>query len=317
MTNDLESYFRISLSADGRKLIARQQKFILHLWLIKDLDAKSARQLTSGNRNFDGYSGLAFTPDNRIIYTSPMSNVTDLYSINADGNGKIRLTENSGKDNSDPAVSPDGRLIAFTSDRSGSKQIWQMTIDGRNQTQLTFDSDQHEEASSPVFSPDGSETYFLKAAKGETYISKLSTGGGTSENVLKLYEPSREGLLSLSHDGKNIAYRQTYERPDGDEEETTMRIVIQNISTESETKKFDVPIRRAVIHWKGNEEFIYTAGTFNTSSLWSQTLAGSAPKKILDFSDRIYNFAISRSSNDMVVSSGKLHGDIILITNLP
>jgi DNA-binding winged helix-turn-helix (wHTH) protein len=70
LTNDLESYFWLSLSSDGRMLVTRQQRIVSHLWALPDGDVKKARQLTFGRRNFDGYVGLAWAPDNRIISAS-------------------------------------------------------------------------------------------------------------------------------------------------------------------------------------------------------------------------------------------------------
>ncbi len=99
LTNDLESYFWLSLSADGRMLVTRQQRIISHLWLLTDGDVKKARQLTFGGRNLDGYVGLAWTPDGKIVFSAFASNITDLYSMNADGSNRVQLTANAGQDN--------------------------------------------------------------------------------------------------------------------------------------------------------------------------------------------------------------------------
>src|SRR5499427_5724079 len=48
LTNDLEYYFWISLSVDGRMLVTRQQRIFSHLWLVPDGDVSKARQLTFG-----------------------------------------------------------------------------------------------------------------------------------------------------------------------------------------------------------------------------------------------------------------------------
>ena len=70
LTNDLEGYFWISLSSDGRKLVTRQQRITSHLWLLPDGDLKKARQLTFSERSFDGSGGLAWTPDGRIVFSA-------------------------------------------------------------------------------------------------------------------------------------------------------------------------------------------------------------------------------------------------------
>src|SRR5215475_6558794 len=160
LTNDLEYYFWISLTDDGRKLVMRQQRIISHLWLLPDGDVRKARQLTFGVRNFDGYNGLAWTPDGRIVFTAFTDSITDLYLMNSDGSNQVQLTANTGQDNAFPAVSSDGRHIVFTLNRAGSKQIWRMDIDGRNQKQLTFGAEQKDSAQCAALSPDGREVFF-------------------------------------------------------------------------------------------------------------------------------------------------------------
>ena len=319
LTNDLEGYFRISLSADGRKLIARQQKIIIHLWMIDGFNAANARQITSGNRNFDGYSGIAFAPDNKIIFSSPTDSVTNLYSINADGTGKIQLTENAGRDNTYPSVSPDGRYIVFSSNRTGNTEIWRMNIDGSDQKQLTFSENPKQQSQSPFISPDGSEVFFIKTGNDLPSIWKVSIEGGTPVLIKNISDAQSGTLLSISPDKKWFVYHRVMEKSDKDnEEESKMRIGIMPFENEmAELKQFDLPIRRSIIHWSSDTTFDYSSGTFNASELWRQPISGEKPQKLLEFPDRIYNFAISPDGKNLAVARGKLQGDAILITNLP
>ena len=53
-----------------------------------------------------------------------------------DGRDIVQLTSNAGN-NEHPTWSPDGKLIAFSSNRSGSYQIYIMRKDGSNVTRIT------------------------------------------------------------------------------------------------------------------------------------------------------------------------------------
>jgi Tol biopolymer transport system component/DNA-binding winged helix-turn-helix (wHTH) protein len=317
LTNDLDAYFWISISADGRKLVARQQRIISHLWLLPDGDAKKARQLTFGGRSFDGYNGLAWAPDGRIVFSAFVNNATDIYSMNPDGSNRIQLTANAGLDNLHPAVSNDGRHIVFTSNRGGSSQIWRMDIDGRNQKQLTFGAKQRESAQYPALSPDGREVFFIKRDVGMAAIWKVSVEGGTPVPVSRLNGASTESFLSISPDGKWLAYHHV-SASQAQGEENTLRIGVLPTDGAAEPKLFDLPMRRPITQWSADSTaFDYAAQPYNTSSLWRQPTGDGEPQKLCDFPDRLFNLAWSRDRKNLVISRGKQQGDALLITNLP
>jgi len=322
LTNDLEGYFWISLSGDGRKLVTRQQRMVMHLWLAPDGDVKKAGQLTFGQRSFEGYNGLAWTPDGRIVFSAFTNNITDIYSMDPDGSDRVQLTSNAGLDNIHPAVSNDGRYIVFTSNRTGSMQIWRMDIDGRNQKQLTLvagqkNDEQKDSAQYAALSPDGREVFFIRRGAGPAAIWKVSIEGGTPVPVSRLTGASAEGFLSISPDGKWLAYHHVSagQKPG---EESTMIIGMLPTDGAAEPKLFDLAARRPITQWAADgASFDYPAGIFNSSSLRRQPVGGGEPQKLCEFPDRIFNLAWSRDRKYLAVSRGKLQGDAILITNLP
>jgi Tol biopolymer transport system component len=82
-------------------------------------DGTERRTLTSG-------SEPAWSPDgSRIVFTRG----GDVWTMKADGTGERRLTRGPAEELT-PSVSPDGRWILFTRDRSGLKQVYVMRPDG-------------------------------------------------------------------------------------------------------------------------------------------------------------------------------------------
>jgi TolB protein len=71
--------------------------------------------------------------------------------MNADGTGARRLTNDPALDLS-PSWSPDGKRIAFVSDRAGSPQIYLMNADGSGVRRLTFQGNYNQ---TPQWSPRG------------------------------------------------------------------------------------------------------------------------------------------------------------------
>jgi len=60
----------------------------------------------------------------------------EIYVMGADGGPVTRLTHHPGRD-ADPAWSPDGTKIAFTSSRNGNFEVYVMNANGSAQTRLT------------------------------------------------------------------------------------------------------------------------------------------------------------------------------------
>jgi Tol biopolymer transport system component len=77
----------------------------------------------------------------------------DIYVIRSDGTGERQLTNDEFRDRI-PRWSPDGRTIAFYSNRGGSFDIWTIEADGSNLRQITKDGAADVRA---VWSPDGKQ----------------------------------------------------------------------------------------------------------------------------------------------------------------
>ncbi len=81
-------------------------------------------------------SGPAWSRDGRIAYVSDRTGSPELYRVNADGTGTVRLTNGIGF-TGDFAWSPDGSTIALARGNGGVRDLYRMNADGSNLVRLT------------------------------------------------------------------------------------------------------------------------------------------------------------------------------------
>ncbi|HEY8560101.1 MAG TPA: protein kinase [Pyrinomonadaceae bacterium] len=103
----------------------------------------------------------------------------------------------------DPRYSPDGKRIAFSSNRSGSFEIWVANGDGQNPVQLTnFNSSAV--SGSPSWSPDGRFIAFDSRAEGNADIYVVNADGGSPRRLTT--GASEDAVPSWSRDGRFLYF---------------------------------------------------------------------------------------------------------------
>lgn len=123
-----------------------------------------------------------------------------IWLMRADGSERTRLTDVEANDMA-PTWSPDGRRIAFVTDRDGNREIYVMSANGSSQQNLT----RHDaEDWTPDWSPDGRRIAFASFRDGNWEIYVMDTNGSNlrrlTENDAADYSPA------WSPDGSRIAF---------------------------------------------------------------------------------------------------------------
>lgn len=126
---------------------------------------------------------------------------TDIYLVEADGTGTIRLTREPGAD-VNPAWSPDGKKIVFASDRNGNREIYVMNADGTDPVRLTQNSAADYR---PAYSPDGKRIAFVSERGGNADVYLMNADG---TNVSRLTtDLAVDTEPAWSPDGRRIVFR--------------------------------------------------------------------------------------------------------------
>ncbi|RMF56472.1 MAG: S9 family peptidase, partial [Bacteroidetes bacterium] len=141
---------------------ARVLSLVLCLVLLAPARAQEApeRWTPELSMRFKSIPDVALSPDGRLVAYVVREAVMDgeqseyrshVWVVSADGRLNVQYTRGD-KSCTDPAFSPDGQYLAFTSDRSGKNQVWVMRVDGGEAEQVT---DAETGVAAYRWSPDG------------------------------------------------------------------------------------------------------------------------------------------------------------------
>jgi TolB protein len=154
-------------------------------------------------------SGAAYLPgDKSLLLTMSKEGASDIYRSSADGVEVSPLTNGPNRAlNVEPAVSPDGKTVAFSSDRSGKPMLYLMNIDGSRVRRLTFAGKYN---ASPAWSPDGKTIVFASQDRDHFDIFTMTSDGSNLKRLTEATKPNGRGANnespSFSPDGRAILF---------------------------------------------------------------------------------------------------------------
>ncbi|HEX8999075.1 MAG TPA: DPP IV N-terminal domain-containing protein [Blastocatellia bacterium] len=211
----------------------------------------------------------------------------DIWTVPAAG-GEARLLVAHPANESRPQYSPDGKKLAFISNRTGSGDIYVLTLATGDLKRLTFDdsSDQLD-----GWSRDGRWVYFTSSSKdiaGMNDVFRISSEGGTPMQVSGDRYAS-EFFSAPSPDGKAVAFAargisagQWWRKGHSHIDETELWLLHDGGKYEQLTE------RGAKQHWPmwsaDGKTLFFTSDRSGSQNLWSKALGGQA-KQITKFKD--------------------------------
>ena len=279
---------------DGREIVFRHFGFgpETGLWRIAVSEATGRpaepRRLAALGEN-------AFDPaisrrGHRLAYSNSFFSHSRIWRIAATGGPRARDLKSAGsvkratpfiystRDDLGPEFSPDGKRIAFMSNRSGSLEIWICDSDGSNPVQLT--SFRGPMVTDPRWSPDGGRIAFDSDAEGQFDIWVINANGGKPQRITT--DPANDGNPSWSGDGRWIyfdsartAEQQVWKIPaDGGD-------AIQ-VTRDGGFAPLESPDGR----------FIYYTKALGETSVWRLPVKGGQATKVLENLSSILNVVI-------------------------
>jgi TolB protein len=227
LTDDPADDYTPAWSPDGRQIAFYSERDGNYEIYVMNSDGSGLVRLTDHPAN-DRWP--AWSPDGKkIAFTSERDGNYEIYVMSvedalqgAEGSNLVRLTDNPA-DDGDPAWSPDGKKIAFTSDRDGNYnyEIYVTNVEdalqgaeGSDPVRLTHEDGfpPHEGARGPAWSPDGGQIAFTSDRDGDDDIYVMDIGDALQAadggDLVRLTDnPAFDEAPTWSPDGQKIAFQ--------------------------------------------------------------------------------------------------------------
>lgn len=303
ITNDLSSYSSLSVTGDSISIASVQFDSQDNIWIYSQTDG-AAHQIPLSTSRLDGVSGMSWTPDGKLVYTSDLGGHTNIWIMDSDSSNRRQLTTGASV-SSNPRVTSDRRFIYFHSNRTGTYHVWRMDIEGANQTQVTYG----EEEIRPEPSPDGK--WLLYGVPKAGGLWKMPTSGGEQRRI----ENGDVTASAISPDGKYIAFNyqdDTVTPPKG-----TGVVPFEG----GAVRRFPIFRNFTVPKWSADGAALYyVADTGGASNVWKQPINGSPPAQVTHFTSGSIGqveipVGVSRDGR-FAFTRGGTTSDVILIRDL-
>ena len=341
------------LSDGSAVLMAGQEKTppqaTSQIWLVT-YPRGEARTITS---EVGSYQGVGLTGDSSSLLTTRISQSSKIWIVSSSRqNSASELPGSKNKGAGGIVWSGDESLI-YSSNETGSMEIWTTNVNGSDAKQLTFDKLTSVEPA--VSQRDSGLIVFASYAAGKPHIWRMDKDGN---NRKQLTNGIYEDWPDLSPDGQWVIYhgsdssgdriwkvsveggtplplsdksaRHPVFSPDGKliacflrDDRSAWQLAVLPVSGGEALKTFPVPVSVAD-QWAGprwspdSRAITYVVTKGGVSNLWSQPLTGEPAKQLTNFQqDQIFTFAWSRDGQKLALVRGVNAKSVILIRDFP
>ena len=319
ITNDLNFYSGITITADGSALATVQVSLIASLAITNFgsvISFSSPHQVTSGIGRADGLGGITWAPDDKIIYGYYSGGAIRFATVASDGS-KLHDLALDVAEPLWPEACGDGQHFVFNArNQSQGISVWRADTDGGNLKQISTGGLDV----LPTCSLDGKSVLYSDAS-GDGRVMRISIDGGTPVPLTTVFMQSAQ----FSPDSQTMA---AFYRPDPSK---APKIAIVSLDGGEIRSQYDVPNEAVTdgdngghkLEWtKDGRNVIYSVYKDETASIWAQPISAPgappvAPKRIASFPSetRVWAISISPDGKQILYSSGRNATDAVLISH--
>lgn len=213
--------------------------------------------------------------------------------------GTVQLTSSSALDFY-PSISPDGNLVAFSSDRTGNFEIYvKQLVRGAREIQITSDGGQNFQ---PAFSADGSLIAFHSKKRGGIWV--IPSTGGIAKQITDFgtrpaWSPDNSQIVFQTDSLSDLGFNALNAMPPS---------TIWTVSTSGgEPKRLTDPGKPPGGHgspsWSPDgKRILFVANDLNDKEIWSVSIQGNDFKKVLS---NVMDVAYAPDGKSLFTTNGR------------
>ncbi len=302
LSSGLDRYTSLAESADGRRLVATVASPKTSLWRLRI--AESGAEL-SGATRISLTTSTGISPrlgPNYLLYVSGTGTSVSIWKL-ANGAGTELWSGSGASVFGGPAISPDGRHIAFSVRQQGKALLYTIEADGTN-ARILADSLDLEGA--PAWTPDGQSITTAAVDHGIPHLYRVPVDGGSPTAFLQEYSVDPV----WAPDGRFVVYS-------GPDIGTTFSVK----AATAEAAAHPLPaltLTRGARHLAflaGGKALVLLRGEIQHKNLWLIDLETGAGRQLTNVSPDfdIRDFDITPDGHEVVLERLQERSDVVLL----
>lgn len=303
LTSGVDRYTSLAASADGWRLVATLASPKTTLWRMRIADSPAAE---SAAARISLATGTGFAPrlgPNYLLYVSATGTSESIWKLANDGTGTELWSGQGARVFGGPAISPDGRSIAFSVRQHGQTLLYEMQADGTNARIVTDSLDLQ---GAPAWAPDGQSITSAANDHGIPHLFRIPVHGRAPALFVQEYSVDP----AWSPDGRFVVYSgpdigTTFSVKAATAEGAAHPLPVLTLTRGARHSAF-LPAGRALVVLRGEIQH---------GNLWLIDLETGAERQLTNFTPGfdIRDFDISPDGREVVLERVQERSDVVLL----
>jgi Tol biopolymer transport system component len=304
LSSGLDRYTSLAASADGRRLVAAQASPKRTLWRLRLADSAGEAPAAVPAR-ISLTTGTGFSPRlgaDFLLYISATSTSESIWKL-VNGIGTELWSGPGTRVIGGPAISPDGKSVAFSIRQHEQTMLYVMQADGTNARVVT---DALELQGAPTWTPDGQSILSAAEERGVPHLFRIPLDGSAPARFVQEYSVDP----AWAPDGRFAVYS-------GPDIGTTFSVkAVTKDATEQALPALTLTRgARHLAFLPGGRALVFLQGEIQHKNLWVMDLESGAKRQLTNIGPEfdIRDFDVAPDGREVVLERVQERSDVVLL----